>query len=251
MKSPRVSGKGINLALQQAENILSIAKGYGSLAIVRGPVSHQLSEFSRDLWHGISQDPPRWLNLSIRLESKLIFDEALIHCAGGFPNYKWPTSLTELLPVARSVVTKKAARLSFLRSKTDIQLCTHVTIPEDESEEEIYGLLETKMLIYFYHEWLAAEIRRLERSVKYQHNDLYRIILKGGDAYLHPKDMEERMDAIASEWNDVLAEQLKALKNHAFEIVLPITKNNLFIEADNLPYLTCTEVVDADHPWLR
>ena len=248
-KAPNLSSK-IEEAKQQAEDLVRISKFYGCLAFVRPHISHVLTEFCRELYLAVSRDPPSWVNLAIDLESRTIFTEAIIHCAGGFPNYTWHTPLSVIAPCARKVIHAKAVRLSHLRNKADIRLLTEPTVLLDGNiKPSIEDSFASWMLMHLFRDWIASQMNDREIGTHCQHGMLYRLIARGGEAYLDEQTMVSMMDIVGHEWTEELAGQFRDLKTRAQEIVRSIAANYLFIEADVFQYLTCTVLDKEDFPW--
>lgn len=82
-----INPKGdINLALIQSENLIEAANFYQVLPAVRAHVSYSLAQHGRSLFQSVALEPVRWLNVSIGLKDKIIFQEAMIHLVGAFPD---------------------------------------------------------------------------------------------------------------------------------------------------------------------
>lgn len=124
-KAPDVSCNDIAQALKQCEILSHTAEFYRALDAVRPYLTSALSQHRSELYAAIAKDPPRWLMLSSALESRAIFDEALIHCAGGFPDFPWPTSLTKLPPKVLKVIFNKATKLESWCNRIDLALLTN------------------------------------------------------------------------------------------------------------------------------
>jgi hypothetical protein len=90
-RAPIIDVNDINVAIRQAEVLIRVAELYGSIPAVRPYLGHCMMQFGRDVYTAILQDPPRWLQLSLYLESTPIFKEAVIHIIGNFPSWPWST----------------------------------------------------------------------------------------------------------------------------------------------------------------
>ncbi|KAF8863812.1 hypothetical protein BDZ45DRAFT_583198, partial [Acephala macrosclerotiorum] len=85
-QSPVIDASDIEVALKQTEQLVDVASIYGSLPIIRHHVNSCLFSFHRELYEAIARDPPRWVKLSILIESTPIFKEGIIHIVGTFPS---------------------------------------------------------------------------------------------------------------------------------------------------------------------
>lgn len=93
-RPPIIDTEDISNALRQAELLIKIAGLYGSIQTIRPYLNNCMSQYGRDMYTAILADPPRWLHLSLYLESAPIFKEAIIHIVGRYPF--WPSSTVEV-----------------------------------------------------------------------------------------------------------------------------------------------------------
>jgi hypothetical protein len=93
-RPPVIDKEDISNALRQAELLIKIAELYGSVSTIRPYLNNCIMQYGRDVYTAILADPPRWLRLSLYLESAPIFKEAMIHIVGRYPF--WPSSTVEV-----------------------------------------------------------------------------------------------------------------------------------------------------------
>jgi hypothetical protein len=93
-RPPVIDTEDISNALRQAELLIKIAELYGSVSTIRPYLNNCMMQYGRDVYTAILADPPRWLRLSLYLESAPIFKEAVIHIVGRYPF--WPSSTVEV-----------------------------------------------------------------------------------------------------------------------------------------------------------
>ena len=253
---PKLDISNLESSLDQCEALVIIAKHYDALPLVRMFLSNSLTERRHGLYAAVAQNPPRWLNLSIYLQSKAIFSEAVIHCTGGFPSFRWPTSLTAIDEQARRVVYNKATTLAIWARRVELELLAN-TLVDAETNQPVspqYGA-GSWIVVSVFRDWMLAERRKLmQLPEQCQFASTFRTIARGGDDYLELDEVELKIGKMfAGTTHKYSAEEsLKKLKALAKNLVEQLMANNLMIdpEASGIPYLTCTEVTDEDYPWL-
>ena len=253
---PLVSSTDIDQALEQCEKLVAIAQHYGSLHIIRPYLGNSLAQFRHTLFKGIAKDPPRWMVLAVSLESATIYSEALVHCAGCWPCWPWPTPSTSVQAAAFSIITTKGKELLALRSEIDQELLINSLEDDDGRPVTLKKSAEQWMVVNIWRDWLARNLNIYRNNGNGYFGTYYRTLSKGGDAYLPAEKQAEKLCEISGygmrHWEDV-AQDLKALKDFAMRAVALLVKNNLFLEpvSAGIEYLTCTEVTADDYPWLK
>ena len=249
---PEICLSDIDQALGKCERLITISKYYGSLAVIQPYLSSHLTQYRRTLFVAIANDPPRWLKLSIDLKSPLMFSESLNHCVGAWPNSPWPTTLTE--PTIMSLIRRKGEALARNRAQLDMKLLVNSLTSDHGDPVTFVSDPESWMMVQFWRDWLTRQMYAQRKVDKEHHATHYRLIRKGGDAYL-PK--EALREAISDMWGNGMgtwctaAVDMETLKEFAQHLVAGLTENKLMIdpEAFGIPYLTCTDVMPADYPW--
>lgn len=84
--APVLDGISIVDAYVQCKSLLTLADQYDALAVVGPRVDHHLLQFQGRLWKQIAKFPVSYLRLGYLSRSKIIFQEALIHVVGQWPN---------------------------------------------------------------------------------------------------------------------------------------------------------------------
>ncbi|MCJ1388316.1 hypothetical protein MMC18_001162 [Xylographa bjoerkii] len=257
-KTPNISTTDIDCALDQCERIVVLAKHYGSLPIVQPYLGNLISKYHRQLYTAIAKDPPRWLTLSVALESNSIFREAMIHCAGCYPYSPWTTHIKSLSNHLISIIIVKAGWLAQLRTETTVELFMN-TLKEIKGGPDVSLKTspEAWIAVQIFQDWVGTQARQLREANKLHYGHHYRLMRKGGDAYL-PTDkvrtmlIDTELDGrlIGDRWDD-LETDLNILKYYAKGAVEQITVDNLMVGAESmgLPYLTCVDVGVEDYPW--
>lgn len=255
-RAPSVSTTSINAALTQCEVIVSIATFYGSLNVVRPYLGNIVSQFRHVLFAAIAEDPPRWFNLSIPLETGSIFSEALIHLVGCWPSWAWPTPMTTIASDMTELIKKKAKRLSDLRREVDQELLTNSLSAEEGNPVAFASFPESWMVAQVFRDWLATQLHAIRKAGVAHHGTVYRLMRKGGEAYLPLETVSEALDGIRGQgmgtWVEV-AEDLHAMKDFAIRAVEPLVGNCLMLDVETaeIKYLTCVDVGMEDFPWVE
>lgn len=178
---PLLSSIDIDQALEQSERLVIVARHYGSLGIVRPHLGNNLGEFRHALYKAIATDPPRWLILAVSLRSASIYAEALVHCAGCWPCWPWPTPSTSVQAEVLSIVITKGKELLALRSKIDRELLINSLGDDDGRLVTLKKSAEQWMVVSIWRDWLAQKLRNADDR---RFGTYYRTLSKGGDAYL-------------------------------------------------------------------
>lgn len=256
MIPPKLGCSDLPPILDQCEALVEVAAYLEGLPAVRMYISNSLTELRHRLYTAIAQDPVRWLNLAVRLNSKVIFSEALIHCVGGFPGMAWPTPSTKILQEAQQVTFEKAMALDSWAKRVDMHLLEN-TLRDKTSGKAVspeYGR-GSWVVVSIFRDWLLEQKRKLhKRRYQCQFATVYRQIYKGGEAYLKLEDVDMLVnEVLGPSYNFYAEDSLDKLKNSAKEAVAPVIKNNLMIDPEiaEIPYLTCVEVEEQDYPWER
>lgn len=252
----------VDTVLVQIEQIIDIASYYRCLELVRCPsLGHHLLEFGLDLFEAVMLDAARWLKLSIHLEVALIFKEALVHIVGQFRYYPWKTPPPPEIPShIWDIVGEKSENVQGLKAVVDQELFTDSTNICGRSLTFKDATFRTWVIVNYWREWVSLAVK--------QTSDLhpkictcevmYRLIEKGGDAYLPAASVCEDLkkhgvDGI-EDWDvNEVEKVLDMLKEFAKEVVgkLCVNHSMLDVEVFGIEYLTCCEVANSDLPWLQ
>ncbi|KAH8820022.1 hypothetical protein F5884DRAFT_33959 [Xylogone sp. PMI_703] len=118
---PHLDAIDIAAAYKQCKSLLTLADLYDALAVVGPRIDHHLLQFNSRLWKQIAKYPTSYLKLGYLAQSKMIFQEALIHVVGA-----WPISERQIrnqLPVAvLDVIEDKVDDLAEMVSKIEGKL---------------------------------------------------------------------------------------------------------------------------------
>ncbi|TVY29129.1 hypothetical protein LHYA1_G002505 [Lachnellula hyalina] len=82
---PALDSIDIATAYIQCKSLLTLADLYDALAVVGPRIDHHLLQFQSRLWKQIAKYPTSYLKLGYLAQSKSVFQEALIHVIGAWP----------------------------------------------------------------------------------------------------------------------------------------------------------------------
>ncbi|RFU34647.1 hypothetical protein B7463_g1744, partial [Scytalidium lignicola] len=82
---PHLDAIDIATAYIQCKSLLTLADLYDALAVVGPRIDHHLLQFNSRLWKQIAKYPSSYLKLGYLAQSKMIFQEALVHVVGAWP----------------------------------------------------------------------------------------------------------------------------------------------------------------------
>lgn len=265
-ETPSIDTKDIGVALRQVEAIIRVAELYGSIPAVRPYLANCLMQFGRVVYQATLQDPPRWLQLSLYLESTPIFKEAAVHIIGNLGHWPWSTvQLKDLSTDLVSVLQRKIDDLK--RGIADVERSLFMTSINVEGEEELLApikrpTINTWHVACLWKEWFTKSVARDEQVSKCMRRSdgvKYRMIAKGGEAYLTLETAMNHMKAfrepsrLTKADKQGIEEDLNMIKTFAQKQVqlLCANKSILSVEDESIEHLTCASVDDEDISWLK
>lgn len=270
----RVDTANVQRTLFQIEVLLPVVGAYGCLKTIRPHLGNLLSQYRHRLFEAIAQNPSRWMNISIPLESESIYTEAFIHLAGSFHTAFRHDRKTSVSPSILSKIKRKNEQLKHAQESVIGELF-RLTIHVADKPVKMNENFETWITVQLFRDWLAVELDKIERrstgsghrmsgtrpphatnaSAPFDVGTLMRSIHRGGDSYLPYdkvlKEVKDSYEYLGSGWDD-LADDLRSLKQFAAKTVENLCRNNLMLDPDShkIPYLTCVDVGLKDLPWL-
>ncbi|KAK3632316.1 hypothetical protein LTR56_016449 [Elasticomyces elasticus] len=266
-------------ALPELEAIVTIAEYYDCTPIIRSAFMSMASEWltNRTLYPAIAKDPSAWLVLAVKLQSKLAYNEAIVHVIGLYPN----VDIASFPDQVRETIDRESFGLHYKRLDIDQQLFMTtlgtdsyqarpklvageaVSKPVTQHSHHVAWTLVNLWRDYITEHLSHVKAARAQQSVQETptclHTDgecltvagLYRTIHHGGDAYMPLDHMVDNWKGPNSKGSNIAVEVstgLKSLKTKAAQIVAPLLQSTLHYEGrDKLPYLTCVEVKEV--PW--
>ncbi|KAF4637097.1 hypothetical protein G7Y89_g1003 [Cudoniella acicularis] len=282
-KLPTISTTDIETALRQTELLLNLAEYFDSVGIVRPYLSNTMFQYGREVYKAVLADPPRWLFLSIFLQSAPIFKEAIIHIVGMHPF--WPSSTvsrSEFEPEVLALIDKKVAELQKMKAEINEKLLTNSIVQDNRITHDAW------LIVQQWRDWFASGLAKSNTArvrlatdparsdIKLTDGLVYRQIAKGGETYLPlygvltllreiksktcakcssrhlnqvPETKVEDL-VLQSKW---VSEDLLRLKDYAMKEVksLAVNESMLEVEEADVGHFTCTRVETNELPWER
>lgn len=258
------------MAILQAAESLDAAKSVGLT------LEAHLLRLSQLLWIHVERNPEAWADVALRLESPIMFREAVIHLIG---KYDLPTGIKEYVLLKQKngkmvldLVKAKAAELKEFKLEVERELSdfypskmvhgTTATVVDGRKEENVAGRAIYASDIYL---WQALTIVRQYINSAYMSNmhhrsadggiRFYRIIATGEKAYLR-KDTLDRFHEVFSmstKGKQCLEVALDIIKEHLRPIAGELLFDNLqrirSPDESLIEYLTCSDIEDNELPW--
>ena len=248
--------------------IVAVGDDVGALKSICRELEKVLLQFDKDLWKAIAYNPVCWANFANKLQSAVLFKDAMVHLVG-----KWKLLDFEARAKLDGPVRKvcRAKVLDFQREKQaiEVRMLGHYSFAlrkNDEQEKikrgatgnpsrsvyanEIYGW----MALGFFRQWFAQVICEgnnfRARDGGYR---LYKALNEGGHAYLTDGDLDGfyYYFPMSDKAKGVMDKHLIFFKEDMKELVAPLFENNShYSHPEKLQYLLSAKVADEDCPWM-
>lgn len=255
-------------ALNECVGMLNVADYLGCVDVISKPVEVALTKHGQSLFRSVQRQPAVWATTSLMLKSETIFKEAVIHLAGDWK--KWRSNPTTMEMLREKLVVKQLAEKlhrRLLAKGRALELGVMGVYPGDmaapsrdlpiKREDYSKDILVWMALTFFRH-WLG---QRVVSQKGYHAEDsgyeLYRQLGTAGEAYMDKTVMNQfhAKFPMTRKAMNVLENHLLEIKECIKEMVekhgLLASMCQLDVKKYPVPYLTCTELVRDDYPWLR
>jgi hypothetical protein len=248
-KPPIISTTSISVALKQCEDLISVAKPLRSLSVIRPYLGNAIGRFGKQLYLAIVAEPFRWLEVSMILESAVIFKEALIHIVGKYVSGPdGQINLPSVIPqFVRDLIIFKVRYLDQQRMNVNSKTVTFSFVDT--------SIFATWLVVQIWRDWFCREMAGVHLN-PIKTGALYRTLARSGDAYLAPATVkaviEKIRDPIKVDIEDLM-EDLTLLKKFAQEAVKESCVNNSMVDVQEagIEHLTCTRILDEELPWFE
>lgn len=252
----------VDAARNQIEDIIKLATYYGCLKLICRPsLGKHLVNFGYSLYKAIMLDAPRYLKLSIYLESVVIFKEAMVHAVGQFLDYPWKTYPAPEFPDhIFQLLALKNEEIHSLKVSADVELFTSSVDITGCSLTLVDSSLQRWIVIHQWRDWISLAVKQNNESYPgtCTYGVIYRLIEKGGDAYLPAASVYHYIKGLEQigvrGWDMKGVEKdLNMMKDFGKGVVGKLCVNNskLDIEEAGIKYLTCCEIEDDELPWME
>lgn len=264
-----IDHKNLDKALEQAEDLLELATKYDSLYVVQQRLPEYIFNFQRELYKAVARDPPRWLKLSLQLQSAPIFKEAVLHIVGNYP--KWQDLAFGVINSSPNMIKyleRKITHFKAFKNDIDEHLLrnNHWRVSNDPDtkmkEPTIFDVEEPDYNVYLvnmaWKDWYGQSLSRAKEARAQNHEDatMYREIASGGDCFLNPNFICSRLEKLrgvtfTEEETAEIHKDLAKVKKYARDQVeeLCINESMVVAEHEGITHFLCVIVPDKELPW--
>ena len=256
---PELSKTSPEKALSQAEDILLLAKYYKCLPTVRCRLSEFLALFGHDLFKAISNDPSRWLKVSVDLQDAYIFNEALIHFVG--KNFNASEQVIRDLEFPAKVIPVLKEKMRVL--KEAVEAFNMKMLVNSIKAGSVGNLLsqpgqdghDTWFINVLWTDWFRNALHPCTVSGT-GHAQLYRTISIGGQVYLDDQEVMKSYKALrgtepSEAQQATLKDDMTQMKEYAQKEVTGLVNHFAMAARMSVTWLTCTRLDAGELPWLR
>ena len=255
-----------------AHKLVEAATYLEAVAAVRASVEAKLLRLNTLLWTYLESRPESWIHLAARLQSPLMFSEAIIHIVGKF---HLRGGIDEDLLMDKEgrhgvlgrqiwdLIVKKARELKDKKLRIERRLIEYypTRMLHMETDDSIPGRAIYSEDIYF---WQALTLVRQFIASAYMANFHHRSNDAGikfyrdlfACAYLRPETLSSFYECFAMTLKGKqrlmqVLEMIKAdLKPIVRELLVNSSKGDRGPDAPALNHLTCVEVLEEELPWV-
>lgn len=248
------------------------------------------------LYPAIKEKPASWLDIGIALENENTFKEAFIRCVGrlhSFSDHEGAAKVLEICPSIEEKVRALDAQRGtidyelhnlMLAAEDLAAACRPAKVFVSTKRDPVAWLVNS-----LFADWMREHLtylnddgRRINRpGAQPESNDIratatcdhnvhtktepkacltdggfYRLVAKGGDAYLPEEKVLELLQTFRASFpgdqtfDERVGNALRALKHTAKSFAQPLAVLQLaYANEDEREYLTCVEVEEKDYPW--
>ncbi|KAF2729805.1 hypothetical protein EJ04DRAFT_587753 [Polyplosphaeria fusca] len=255
-------------AISDVLHLTQIAEYLGCVPVISKPLEVTLIRQGQTLFNWIRKQPHDWAVLARRIESELIFKEAIIHLAGNWAVHSEDEAVQSGLRDYGEIVKIVEKHYDILNKKRSaLELAVMSQYPGDlatpsedrpiRREEYSKDILVWMALCFFRH-WLGQKII-MEKGARAKDGgfELYKNLGAAGEAYMDKSILNQLHGRFP-----LTKKAMNVLENHLLEIKECIKamidshgvlKNESQLDPTKyqVEYLTCVEVERDDIPWLR
>lgn len=263
---PIFDNRDIKVLITQSVSLLQAADLMDGIPCVRRVIESHLLRANQVLWHQIREQPEGWSDVGIRLQSPVIFREAMVHIIGqwNIPGAIQKERLRRLDngEIVIRIVREKIGAMNEVKRTLERQLLEFYPLCmfHDEHHGKEPGRHHYASDIYL---WQALTLIRQYISSAYMANMnhraadggafLYRQIAAGNVAYMVREDLEafHQNFAMTQKGKDCFSGAVYFIKQQLRPIVADLLNCELQsdVNPDDYQYLTNTVFGDDEMPW--
>jgi hypothetical protein len=255
-----------------AHKLVEAATHLDAVSAVRASVEAKLLRLNSVLWKYLEPRPESWVHLAARLQSPLMFSEAIIHITGKFHLIG---GIDENLLMDKEgrhgelgrqiwdLIVKKARELKDKKLRIERRLIEYypTRMLHKETDNSIPGRAIYSEDIYF---WQALTLVRQFVASSIMGNFHHRASDAGIEFYRHLHSCDYLRPETLASFYECFAMTLKGkqrlmqvlemikgdLKPIVRELLVNRSKGDRGPDAPALDHLTCIEVLDEEYPWI-
>ncbi|KAI5204175.1 hypothetical protein E4T39_03707 [Aureobasidium subglaciale] len=275
-----LNDKSIETLLPDAMGLIEVAEKLGSVSMIAKLIEISLLGKGQDFFKAVSVSPVVWIDVALRLESKILFKEALVHLTGKYntlslmppdnsflrKNPRARSVLDQLKPELRDLLERKHKELKKLCQAVEVGVSTHY--PSGIQKSAVTGRADrdgtgraqyardvfTWISVALYRHWWGQTLAGdANHNNRFGGHDIYVRLHEGGQAYL-TREITIGFNThfpMSNKAQAVVENNLDIIKAGIVPIVAPLMKNESQLDLVNNPvkWLTCTKVKGADYVW--
>ena len=261
-------GKSLQKTLSTCMGIVAVGDDVGALNAVSRELEKVLLQCDKRLWAAIAYRPAYWANFAAKIQSAVIFKDAMVHLVG-----KWALLEDEERARLTEPIKKvcRAKVLDFQRQKQalEVRMLGYYSLSLRKNDQQdnikrgatgnparsvyandIYGW----MALGFFRQWFSQVIcegnnfRAKDGGYRF-----YKALNEGGGSYLTEADQDGfyHYFPMSDKAKGVMDNHLLFFKEDMKEFAAPLFENNThYSKPEELQYLVSAKVEDEDCPWM-
>jgi len=251
--------------------LVEVANYLEAIQAVRMVAESSLLRLNQAFWKHVFERPETWVHVAARMQSPLIFREAMVHIVGRFHLKNGVKeafiSSDEHGALGRKVyelILKKAAELKDKKLRVERHLLEFYPdrmVPKETATHipgrQVYGNdIYSWIGLTIYRQWATSSMLH---NFHHRASDgglaFYRSIGAGGGAYLRADTLQtfHNLFAMTSKGKAAVAKTLEIIKDEMKPIVKDLLVNHSQYQRANdephMGHLTCIEILDEELPW--
>lgn len=209
-----ISTTSISTALSQSEAILAAAKAVLGLRVVSAEIGNHMMGFGKETYTSIRKEPRRWIRFAVELRHVAIFNEAVVHVVGQWPDLVLQKDWGFVTPRTFDLVERKAKELWMKMLEVNQKLFAASLVVGNHFSRERVELkrdntirFDTWFIVQVWRDWYSHQLaasrlpRKLEGCttvddgfdtiIKMGH--LFRQLDEAGETYLDKEELERTL----------------------------------------------------------
>lgn len=258
----KIDSTDITTVLRDVLGLVEVAEYLGSVHKISQTIDLALVTQGATLFRSVAGNPLAWIQLAVRVQSQVVFKEAVIHMVGKW-NMMSDGEKATLDPAVKEVCKRKHEELDNVKMGIEHNIMKHYPpelqrTADDGSNaynrqnygNDILAWIATTL----YKHWFASAVTQdRHRHAKDGGYWLYNLIAEGGNAYLTAADQGafHRRFPMSVKGGQVFSNHLMNIKEQVKHLVTPLLVNKSLLDTKehNCKYLTCVDVGEDDMPW--